>query len=292
MEILRVPHAVPQTDVSVSLANTEYEYRVVDSSDGSIITNSGFSDAASKLTIDFPTRYDGSYEVLVDGEEYSFDIVRPYVDPRAKGETATEIADYTKNEEIARAIIDSVIDEGFYYKKKLLQRVGMGTDYLPLWDDVKKLLKLYENNVMIFDSENPDLYDPLYRVSPDKTSITLHYDDEINLAEQKPNILPQAESDMLDLKYGYRGFPEGFDYSILAEVGHQNIPSDIVRATELLIEDISCGKMDYYTRYITEYNTEQFKIKFATEVFRGTGNIIVDKILSKYFKSIRSIGVL
>ena len=160
MEILRVPHAVPQTEVSVSLANTEYEYRIVDSSDGSVITDSGFSDANGKLTIDFPTRYDGSYDVVVDGEEHSFDIVRPYVDPRSKGETATEIAEYTKNEEIARAIIDSVIDEGFYYKKKLIQRVGMGTDYLPLWDDAKKLLKLYENNVIIFDAENPDSYDP------------------------------------------------------------------------------------------------------------------------------------
>jgi hypothetical protein len=292
MEILRVPHAVPQTEVSVSLANTEYEYRIIDSSDGSIVTDSGFSDADGKLTIDFPTRYDGSYEVVVDGEEHSFDIVRPYVDPRSKGETATEIAEYTKNEEIARAIIDSVVDEGFYYKKKIIQRVGMGTDYLPLWDDVKKLLKLYENNVIIFDAENPDSYDPQYRISADKTAITIQYDDEINLAEQKPNILPQAESDSLDLKYGYRGFPEGFDYSILVEVGHHSIPSDIARATELLVEDISCGKMDYYTRYITDYNTEQFKIKFANDVFRGTGNIIVDKILSKYFKSIRTIGVL
>lgn len=292
MEILRVPHAVPQTEVSVSLANTEYEYRIIDSSDGSIVTDSGFSDADGKLTIDFPTRYDGSYEVVVDGEEHSFDVVRPYVDPRSKGETATEIAEYTKNEEIARAIIDSVVDEGFYYKKKVIQRVGMGTDYLPLWDDVKKLLKLYENNVIIFDAENPDSYDPQYRISADKTAITIQYDDEINLAEQKPNILPQAESDSLDLKYGYRGFPEGFDYSILVEVGHHSIPSDIVRATELLVEDISCGKMDYYTRYITDYNTEQFKIKFANDVFRGTGNIIVDKILSKYFKSIRTIGVL
>lgn len=292
MEILRVPHAVPQTEVSVSLANTEYEYRIIDSSDGSIVTDSGFSDADGKLTIDFPTRYDGSYEVVVDGEEHSFDIVRPYVDPRSKGETATEIAEYTKNEEIARAIIDSVVDEGFYYKKKIIQRVGMGTDYLPLWDDVKKLLKLYENNVIIFDAENPDSYDPQYRISADKTAITIQYDDEINLAEQKPNILPQAESDSLDLKYGYRGFPEGFDYSILVEIGHHSIPSDIVRATELLVEDISCGKMDYYTRYITDYNTEQFKIKFANDVFRGTGNIIVDKILSKYFKSIRTIGVL
>lgn len=292
MEILRVPHTVPQTEVTVSLASTEYEYKVIDLSDNSVRTDSGFSDSDSKLTVDFPTRYDGEYEVQVDGESYTFNVVRPYVDATTAAETASGIAEYKKNEEIARAIIDSIITEGFYYKKKLISRVGMGSDYMPLWDDAKKLLKLYENNVLIFDAENPDSYDPKYKISSDKTSITIDYDGQLNLAEQKPNIIPQAESDILDLTYGYHGFPEGFDYSILVEVGHHHIPSDIVRAAELLIDDIACGRMEYFMRHVTEYNTDQFKMKFASEGFEGTGNIIVDKILSKYYRSIRNIGVL
>jgi hypothetical protein len=76
------------------------------------------------------------------------------------------------------------------------------------------------------------------------------------------------------------------------EHGYKKIPNDIVRAAELLIEDISCGKLDYYKRYVSDYNTDQFKIKFDTRVFEGTGNILVDKILSKYAKSIRGLGVL
>ena len=292
MEILRVPHTVPQTQVVVPLANTEYSYTVLDLSDNSVTTDSEFSDAQSNLTIDFPTRYDGSYQVNVGDDEYVFDVVRPYVDPNTKGESASEIAEYAKNEEIARAIIDSIIDEGFYYKKKMLQRVGLGSDYLSVWQDAKKLLKLYENNVLIFDAENPDLYDPKYRLSQDRTAITMDYLDEINLAEQKPNFLPQAQSDTMDMVFGYRGFPEGFDYLALLEIGYHQIPGDIVRATELLIDDLSCGKLDYYSRYISDYNTDQFKIKFNSAVFDGTGNIIVDKILSKYYKSIRTIEVL
>lgn len=292
MEILRVPHTVPQTEVTVSLANTEYEYKIIDTADGSVRTDSGFSDADNKLTVDFPTRYDGTYEVVVDNQELEFDIVRPYVDPNTMGTTATEVATYKKNEEIARAIIDSVIDEGFYYKKKAIQRVGMGSDYLPLWDDAKKLLKLYENNVLIFDAENPDSYSPGYKISADKTAITMDVDEEINLAEQKPSIIPQAESDLIDMVYGYHGFPQGFDYTAILEVGHHQVPSDIVRATELLVDDIACGRMEYFMRHVTEYNTDQFKMKFASEAFEGTGNIIVDKILSKYYRSIRSIGVL
>ena len=292
MEILRVPHTVPQTEVTVSLANTEYEYKIIDLADNSVRTDSGLSDSNSKLTIDFPTRYDASYEVVVDNSDYVFDVVRPYVDATLMADTATEIETYKKNEEIARAIIDSIIDEGFYYRKKLLQRTGMGSDYLPLWDDAKKLIKLYENNVLIFDAENPDLYDPKYRISPDKTAITMDVSGEINLSEQKPSILPQAESDLIDMTYGYHGFPQGFDYTAILEVGHHEVPSDIVRATELLVDDIACGRMEYFMRHVTEYNTDQFKMKFASEAFEGTGNIIVDKILSKYYKSIRSIGVL
>jgi hypothetical protein len=292
MEILRLPHTVPQTVVSVFLPHTEYEYKVVDLVDHSVTTGSEFSDSEGNLTIDFPTRYDGSYEVVVDGSTYEFDVVRPYVDANTKAESASEIAEYAKNEEIARAIIDSIIDEGFYYKKKMLQRVGMGSDYLPIWDNAKKLLKLYENNVLIFDAENPDLYSPKYRISADKTAITIDTEEEINLAEQKQNILPQASSDIIDLMYGYRGFPEGFDYSVLLETGHHQVPSDVVRATQLLVDDLACGKLEYYTRYISDYNTDQFKIKFASGMFEGTGNIIVDKILSKYYKSIRVIEVL
>lgn len=292
MEILRVPHTVPQTVVDVTLANTEYEYTITDLSDHSVRTGSDFSDSDKRLTVDFPTRYDGSYEVSVDGEEHVFDVVRPYVDATTKAETASEIAEYKKNEEIARAIIDSVISEGFYYRKQLVNRVGLGSDYLPIWQDAKKLMKLYENNVLVFDAENPDLYNPKYKLSSDKTAIMMDYSEQVNFAEQKPNILPQAESDLLDMTYGYHGFPQGFDYAALLEVGYHQIPSDVVRATELLIDDISCGKLEYYSRYITDYNTDQFKIKFARGMFEGTGNIIVDKILSKYYKSIRTIEVL
>jgi hypothetical protein len=50
----------------------------------------------------------------------------------------------------------------------------------------------------------------------------------------------------------------------------------------LLVHDISCGKLDYYTRYVTTYNTDQYRIQFDPKMFSGTGNIIVDRILKNY----------
>ena len=292
MEVLRVPPYSLSVTIAVSSANTEYAYTLTDMSDNSVTTASVTSDSSSNVSIALPSNYDTQYLVNIDNEDNFYDAVRPYVDPNTKGTTASEIAEYASNEELARAIIDSVVIEGFYYKKKVIETTGLGADYIPLWVDAKKLLKLYENNTLVFDSSDPDSYEKSYGLSDDKTAIIEEYGDTINRYEGAPNFLPAASSDILDLKYIYKGFPRTFDYTLVVEHGYRKIPSDIVRATELLIEDISCGKLDYYKRYIADYNTDQFKIKFDSRVFEGTGNIIVDKILSKYAKSIRTLGVL
>jgi hypothetical protein len=293
MEILRV---APYGDISLAykiptgyVNETEFSYTLTDLSD--LSTREGLFEGFSNqtLSVSVSGRYDNSYRLEVsDGSDIihdeTYEIVRPYVDPATAGETASEVSEYRKNEEIARAVIDSVVWGGFYYKKKTIETVGLGADYLPLWGDVKKLIAVYENNT-ILDLAN-------YEITKDKTAIVEKYDGTLNRSEQALNIIPTGSSDQLDVIYTFRGFPRGYDYKLVVESGYTSIPSDIVRATQLLIEDISCGKLDYYKRYIADYNTDQFKIKFDTRVFEGTGNIIVDKILSKYTKSITRPGVL
>ena len=88
------------------------------------------------------------------------------------------------------------------------------------------------------------------------------------------------------------GFPNGTDYIFLVETGYKVVPIDIQDATKLLVEDIRCGKLDYYKRYIKNYSTDQFKIEYDKRMIEGTGNIIVDKILSKYVDNIVRPGVL
>ncbi len=292
MEILRVPPYNTNVTITVSAASTEYEYTILDMADSSITTGDVTSNSSSKVTITLPADYDNTYTITIDDEEYIVDVVRPYVDPNTKGDTASDIEAYRKNEELARAIIDSVIEDGFYYKKKVYSTVGLGADLLPVWDNIRKLLKLYENNTLVFDSSDPDSYDIKYEVDKTRFGIQEMTSETINRNEAAPNLLPAAGSDMLDLNFVYRGFPRGFDYLVVGEFGYKKIPSDIVRATELLVEDIECGKLDYYKRYISDYNTDQFKIKFDAGVFDGTGNILVDKILSKYNKPIKTLGVL
>jgi hypothetical protein len=293
MEALRVP---PYEDVSVTFTvpsgytDEQFTVTVTDMADLSTTTLEFEKDSEEVIEFFLNGRYDNDYHVEITDEESTtlfsdtYELRRPYIDPSSKGTTASEIAEYKKNEELARAIIDSIIEDGFYYKKKVIEFTGLGTDYHPLWFDAKKVVAVYENNVLVTDRS--------YQVSPDKTAIMESYTGAFNRNESAPIELPASSSDSLDVKWSTRGFPKTYDYKVVLEVGHLSVPSDIVRAAELLIEDISCGKLDYYKRYISSYNTDQFKIQFDKGVFEGTGNILVDKILSKYQKSIRRLGVL
>lgn len=292
MEILRIPPYDTTVDIQVDEASTDYPVIVRDMADLSFTTTTITSDSDGIINVELPSKYDGDYEIQVYDSEHYYTVVRPYVNPNTKATTASEIAEYTKNEEIARAIIDSVIEEGFYYKKEVIETSGLGADYIPLWIDAKKILQVYENNVLIYDAAHPENYDRHFEITADGTAIVQSYSEAVNRKQGASPILPVSSSDMNAITYYELTFPATYDYIFIVESGYKQIPSDIVRATELLVDDLACGKLEYYKRYATNYSTDQFRIQFDRNMFEGTGNIIVDKILSKYFKSIRKLGVL
>lgn len=298
MEILRVS---PYKDINISFTipnginNKDIRVTITDMADLSVSTFN-FNNKSQGNTIDYflSAKYDSQYTVEIEsspgtiykeGLEYeTYEVVRPYVDPATKGTTLSEIAKYTENEEIARAIIDSVVSSGFYYKKKVLNISGNGSDFIPVWENVKKVLSVYENNRLVEDRT--------YEVTSDKSAIVESSLENINRAESAPLILPAASSDSLNAQFVYKGFANTYDYRITIEHGYTFIPRDIVRAAEMLVHDIECGKLDYYKRYVTSYNTDQYRIQFDKSLFEGTGNIIVDKILSKYSSPIKNLRVL
>jgi len=96
-----------------------------------------------------------------------------------------------------------------------------------MWLNVKKLNKLYENNVLMYDSSDLDNASMLYKLTDDKTAITIDYNGQINRAEGANLVLPQAMSDLWDMTFGYRGFAKTFDYTIHLEVGYKKVPSEL-----------------------------------------------------------------
>ncbi len=305
MEILRVPpydsilvnYTVPSGYLGVDIFA-----RITDMADLSSSTLE-FLESSSEdiLTVTLSGRYDSNYRAefytVSDGienvihEEY-YEIVRPYVDPNTLGTTASEIAEYKVLELVARSMIDTFVPEGFYNKKITIVGTGNGSDYFPLWEKVYRVFKVYENNVLVYNRSTPDLNEFEYIITADKTAIQRVQDGERNRYESTAQKLPVASGDLG--YYGYEGiaFASGYDYTFVVDHGYLNVPDDVEYATKLLIEDLKCGKLDYYKRYVTAYNTDQFRIQFDKAMLGGTGNFLVDKILDKYVKTIVKPGII
>jgi hypothetical protein len=328
MNILRLPPYPLSVTYKVPLASTDYVILIKDSDRNVIrIEEVVESNNSFFVTLELPeyfSKYDESYSleiyeaVYVTGQtepdlgdivvEDNLNIERPYVDPSSLGTTATEIREYTEYESLAREVINSVTG-GFYYETCYMEVVGQGTDYLPLWEKAYKILKVYENAELVYDVDNEDgpaLGDWNYLITKDKTAITkdpVVAVGALNRSERKRAQLSLAASDsifMFDTEDSGNTltvqpgvvFPQGADYIVLLEIGYRVVPMDIQDATKMLINDIKCGKLDYYKRYVTSYSTDQYRLQFDKGMFDGTGNLLVDKILDKYITNMGKPGVL
>lgn len=303
MEALRVPPYPLTLKFDVPTSGDIYTLRLQDLVEH-FVEESNITSANLQITYVVPLskiEFDRKYEVKIlnSDEEVVFednlDIIRPYTDPSKLGTTASEITEATFNELIARSIIDSFVVDGFYNQKVIVQTVGEGLDYIPLWVNAYKVLRVYENDVLIFDvdAETNDRY---FKLTLDNSAIQEYIPNSTESLNRLEKTLPNLPVSYGDL--GYYGwdtvtFPTGYDYTLVLDAGYKTVPSDIQAATEMLINDIKCGRLDQYKRYVEEYQTDQYKVKFnASKLFSGTGNIIVDQILSKYTKNITRLGIL
>lgn len=300
MEVLRLPPYPLSTTWDVPSPNTSYTVYVEDLIDHSSETSTIVSNSLSKLIYTIPQTKaqfdreflfrvsDSSGNIVVDS---NLDVLRPYYDYRTLGTTATEIAEYKMHELVARSLIDSIVDGGFYNNKHVIEAVGNGADYFPLFKQANKVLKVYRNNVLVYDSES-STNEQTYTVSLDHASIIRVVSDEYN-RRNFGQIFPFAASDDFGPAAYYTGiFAPGDDFIFILDTGYKAVPADIESATRMLIEDLKCGKLDYYKRYVTSYSTDQFRVQLDKSALNGTGNIIVDKILSKYTGNISRPGVL
>ena len=303
MEALRVPPYPLTLKFDVPTSGDIYTLRLQDLVEH-FVEESNITSANLQITYVIPLskiEFDRKYEVKIlnSDEEIVFednlDIVRPYTDPNKLGTTASEITEAKYNELIARSIIDSFVTDGFYNQKVIVQTVGEGLDYIPLWVNAYKVLRVYENDVLIFDVDE-ETNDRYFKLSLDNSAVQEYVPDSTESLNRLEKTLPDLPISYGDL--GYYGwtsvaFPRGYDYTLVLDAGYKTVPSDIQAATEMLVNDIKCGRLDQYKRYVEEYQTDQYKVKFnAKKLFNGTGNIIVDQILSKYTKNITRLGIL
>ena len=370
MEVLRVPPYPITTKWDVPAANTAYTVYVEDlvdhSAEGLTITsdsNKQISYVLPKSKVQFDRDFlfqvkDSSGEIVIDD---NLTVYRPYTNPNKLGTTAEEIAEYKKWEIIARSIMDNYLSNSDFYNHKLvIVKEGQGADYFPIWHSVNKVLKVYENNVLVYNGEDlpltlatqtptissgtvtlttssshgfevgdavkistvvPTGYQGIFTVTAVPTPTTFSFANSTtgnittagtvvriweyeyktlldgsaiarveangiyNRNQSAPLRLPVAIGDLgvySGATSNYVAFPEGYDYTFVLDAGHKAIPTDVEQAATILVEELKCGTNDYYKRFVTQYSTDQFDIKFAPQFLEGTGNMLVDKILNNY----------
>jgi len=303
MDVMRFPPYPLTTTWTLPTPNHDYvqyvedlvdhsveEIEVTSDSDGNVEYSISLEDAQfdRKFIVKF---YDTEEESIV--YEDTLDLVRPYVNPSKLGTTASEIAEYKMLELVARSIIDTIVGPGFYNTKEVVQGTGHGTDYFSLWTRANKVLKVYENNILVYDINTPELNTYDYSITLDNSAIQRVLIDTYNRAESTPGTYLPAYGDLGNVGSSRSvDFPRGYDYTFILDTGYKTVPADIEYATTVLIEDIKCGKLDYYKRYVSSYNTDQFRIQFDKSVFDGTGNMLVDKIIEKYTVEIIKPGII
>lgn len=246
-------------------------------------------------------------------------IMRPYLDPALIADTPDDLTSAKMYEAVARAIINSVTG-GFMYERQTVETVGLGNDYLALPFRLNKLVKVYENDILVYDTEatDPDWKNAKeYYITPDKGAISVVIpnstgynrlqsrapyrikgaSDSFTLynTNDSPNYSEATSYDtkmFIDGAGGSPMFPSNWDYVVEVETGWAVIPQDIKQATQLLINDLKCNNIPYINSYIKDYKSDQFNLSFDDRVFKETGNRIADQILSAYVRPIYRLGVL
>lgn len=326
MEILRTtpfPLTLVQSDLN---ASTNYVVCILSSHGWDLSEVGGTSDSSGTLSVtlpDFFSRYDDNYLIETyislgtdtDGVHIrgsiaaidSMTVYRPYINVEQFAETTgEEFEEVQMYESLARSIIDSFTD-GFGYHRSIYQSNGNGADYMPAPFRLNRVVKVIENDFLVYDSEASEpVTERTYIVTSDHSAITLYMPAPYgyNRMESNPVVpyIPASDSftlyntnDSPNIIQNMKGspfFPEGWDYTFVLETGWAAIPQEIKHATKLLINDFKCNNLPYANSYINEYKSDQFSIKFEKGAFEKTGNGIVDQILEKYKTPMGRIGVL
>jgi len=317
--------------------DTKYVLSILDDHNAIIEDHGLTSDEEGVITLtlsDYFSKYDAEYYIEIHydisedpdiwetGELVWVDtmtIMRPYVDPKLLAETEDDQEDAKMYEAIARAIINSITG-GFLYERQTIETVGLGNDYLAIPFRLCKIVKVYENDVLVYDTEStdPDWTNAKeYYITPDKGAISVKVlgstgynrlqsrapyrikgaSDSFTLynTNDSPNYSEAVSYDtkmFIDGAGGSPMFPSNWDYTVEVEAGWPVIPQDIKQAATLIVNDLRCNNIPYINSYIKNYKSDQFTLQFDDRVFKDTGNRIADKILSSYVRPIYRLGVL
>ena len=291
----------PDQYYDVLLVNGNYEW-------GTVVMSS----PTGKITVEVPNdpfaMYDETYTLTASLDNQGpvpqnwFDAHTEFIDEVTFVKPLWEVdlsdPDDVMKERLVRNLINSITG-GFAYSREWLEGQGLGTDFFPTPARTYDVLQGYENNVHVFDHYlEGNVYD--YVMTKDITAITIPYSPRKSVASKQVKYKNARSDSFGQLNWHWKRpfFPKDFYYHFLIARGYPVIPSDIKDVAQILKDNVDPdnigGGSPEMSGYISEYSTDQFKLKFAPGAYdvSMTGNKFVDSILSKYVARAREIDRL
>lgn len=242
------------------------------------------------LTLDtYTTEYDRNLkiEIITTSPTGAFSeikqvsLVRPYASVARIKELAeidTAIVgddDLEKLERRARLAINSYVGFDFYKKNITLEVYGNNTDVLTIHDNILRIDNIYEDDLLIYNRHDDDsaIGYPV-QISFSKNRIKI-----VNTLTNNKEIFESPKFSVFD----YRGvFKKDYSYKVNGVFGFDYIPADVEEATALLVDYYLCNDYNIRNKGIAELKNDSYSLKYGPNGFTGTGNIMVDGLLSNY----------
>jgi hypothetical protein len=177
-------------------------------------------------------------------------------------------------ESICRNLINHYTGTNFSPVYKTVMAQGQDADVLSLSERVVSISKIYQNNELIYDAT----IDPAYNYFNLQFSIA---DSGYGIRISEPD-WDVAEEQQITVIYEYGKFKQDWRYDVEGTYGYPSTPTPIFEAMIMLVNDLMCQDSIYRNKYINGVMVKDWKFSYNALAWVGTGNAIVDDLLSIY----------
>lgn len=175
-------------------------------------------------------------------------------------------------ERYARYKINAYTGQKFEYVSKKVDVIGDGTDVLLMPERIEIISKMWENDVLIYDSSaNSNQYS--FDISRTNYAVRLLKDPGLDVFESYP-----YQEDMPEPAF----FTKGFRYTVEGMFGWKLVPSEVYDSAIRLANDFFYQDSTWKEKYVKRMQTGDWNVEISPQAFTGTGNSMVDRILEPY----------
>lgn len=243
-------------------------HSVTQESTGVYVTQLRFADTFEEGELEATWTYAVDSEPVTKIEVHP--VITSYADLENLYESSYTDSELRMAEKYARSQIDSYTGQKFGKHKTWTRSQGTGTDILILNERLIEPTHVYENGILVW--EDTGLNNAISSLEVTPSGFAIRILDRANPVESSPSGI---------LFPGGR-FIEGYTYDVIGEFGYPNVPSNITMCANMLVEDYFCKDRAWREKYASRVSSGDFIVELNSGAFSGTGNSVVDAILSDY----------